>query len=169
MSLPDDKFENWNADITATLERANKNFRVNYDTLSKLLGRLQHTTYVLPEGCHFLNRLRTANMRAEAHGSTRLDKETRKDLVLWKSFLDKAHKGININLLVTREPDHIIRTDACEHGLGGYSLTTGRAWRYKLPPDAKNQKSINFLEFLACITGIIVSLYEVKEHPATAT
>ena len=62
-----------------------------------------------------------------------------------------------MNLLVSRLPDYIIRTDACKEGLGGFLLTTGRAWRYKIPNDAQNSKSINYLEFLACITGIMVS------------
>ena len=142
MSLPDNKY------------------RINHNALETLVGRLQHTTFVLQEGCHFMNRFRTAEMRAKENGATRLCKETRNDLELWKAFLDKAHRGININLLVSRVPDYVIRTDACEHGLGGFSLTTGRAWRYELPKDAQNQKSINFLEFLACITGIIISLHE---------
>ena len=160
MSLTDEKFENWTTEIQNMLDKANGNYRINLEDLARLLGRLQHTTFVLQEGCHFLNRIRTAKMRAEANKSTRLNKETRRDLELWKAFLAKAHRGIDINLLVAREPDYIIRTDACEHGLGGFSLTTGRAWRYGLPEDAQNQKSINYLEFLACITGIIVSLHE---------
>jgi hypothetical protein len=68
-----------------------------------------------------------------------------------------------MNLLVSRLPDHVIRMDACEEGLGGFSLTTGRAWRYNLPNNAQNSKSINYLEFLACmITGIMcmVSLHD---------
>jgi len=56
-----------------------------------------------------------------------------KDLVLWKDFLVVAHTGIDLNLLTTREPNNILRTDACEHGLGGYSLKTGRAWRWEIP------------------------------------
>ena len=160
MSLPNDKHVRWKADVKSILERADKNFRINYETLAQLTGRLQHTTYALPEGRHFLNRIRTVEMRAKKHGSTRLNMETREDLRLWEKFLDKANRGININLIVSRHPNHIIRTDACEHGLGGFSLTTGRAWRYELPPDARNGKSINYLEFLACIAGILISLYE---------
>ncbi|WP_317202142.1 hypothetical protein [Janthinobacterium sp.] len=160
MSLPDDKHQGWKAELTAMLDKANQNYRINHKALETLVGRLQHTTFVLQEGCHFLNRLRTAEMRAKANGATRLCKETRKDLELWMAFLDKANRGIDINLLVSRVPDYVIRTDACEQGLGGFSLTTGRAWRYTLPTDAQNKKSINYLEFLACITGIIVSLHE---------
>ena len=160
LRLPDDKHTNWRADTASVLARAKKNYFISYAIMSSLLGRLQHTTLALQEGCHFLNRIRVAEMRAEQRGSSRLNAETQKDLQLWQTFLDKAHRGIDMNLLVTREPNYIIRTDACEHGLGGFSLTTGRAWRYEIPRRDRNQKSINFLEFLACITGIIVSLYE---------
>ena len=30
--------------------------------------------------------------------------------------------GISMNILVYRKPTHIIRYDASEHGIGGYSL-----------------------------------------------
>jgi len=83
-----------------------------------------------------------------------------KDLVLWKDFLVVAHNGINLNLLTTRAPNNIVQTDACEHGLGGYSLKTGRAWRWEIPLNLQGRKSINFLEFLACVVGIILSIEE---------
>ena len=65
---------------------------------------------------------------------------------------------MDINLLVYRMPNHIICMDACEFGLGGYSLTTGLAWRWEVPLKDQRQKSINFLEFLACIMGIMISI-----------
>ena len=158
--LPDDKHKAWKLDTQAILTSAVFNKRVKHKDLEKLLGRLQHTASMLPEANHFLNRIRTAEMRAKAHGSTRLTVEARKDLEYWLALLDRANLGIDMNLLVSRLPDFIIRTDACEEGLGGFSLTTGRAWRYKIPQDAQNSKSINYLEFLACIAGIMVSLYD---------
>jgi hypothetical protein len=125
-----------------------------------LLGRLQHTASMLLKSNHFLNRIRTAEMRAKPHGSTRLPVEVRKDPEYWLALLDRANLGIDMNLLVSRLPDLIIRTDACEEGLGGFSLTTGRAWRYKIPEDAIKSKLINYLKFLACIAGIMVLLYD---------
>ena len=160
MSLPDDKHTAWTRDITAVLRAAQHNKRVKHKVLESLLGRLQHTATILVEGNHFLNRIRAAEMRAQKHGSTRLTAEARLDLAFWQALLDRAHRGIDLNLLVLRSPDHIIRTDACESGLGGFSLTTGRAWRWTIPEDARNEKSINYLEFLACIAGIQISLFE---------
>ena len=164
MSLPDDKHTAWTQEIRNILRSASQNRRIRHKDLEKLLGRLQHAASILSEGNHFLNRLRTAELRARAHGATRLTAETRHDLALWQTLLSRAHKGIDLNLLVLRSPDHIVRTDACEEGLGGFSLTTGRAWRWTIPKDAQNTKSINYLEFLACITGIVLSLHE--EHGA---
>ena len=138
ISIPDDKHKNWTRDTVAVLTSAARNRRIKHEDLEKLLGRLQHTAAILPEANHFLNRIRTAEMRAKQHGSTRLSTKTRHDLTYWLALLDQAHFGINMNLLVSRLPDHIIRTDACEEGLGGVLLTTGRAWRYKLPNDARN-------------------------------
>jgi len=87
-----------------------------------------------------------------------------KDLVLWKDILVVPHTGINLNLLTTREPNNILWTDACEHGLEGHSLKTGRAWRWEIPLHLRGRKSINFLEFLACVVGIM--LFIEKDNPA---
>jgi hypothetical protein len=160
MSLPANKYTAWTSDITAVLALSTANRHVPHAVLKTLLGRLQHTAAILVEGNHFLNRIRSAELRAKRRGKTRLNAETRNDFIFWKSLLERAHRGIDINLLVSRHPDHMIRTDACEHGLGGYSLTTGRAWRWEIPVKLRNLKSINFLEFLACITGIVISMVD---------
>jgi len=81
-----------------------------------------------------------------------------KDLVLWKDFLVVANTSVDLNLLTTQEPNNILRTDACEHGLGCYSLKTGRAWRWEIPLQFRGRKSINFLGFLACVVGIMLSI-----------
>ena len=47
-------------------------------------------------------------------------------------FLKDAHRGISINLLVTRQPDRICWSAACPFGIGGYSIT-GRSWRIRIP------------------------------------
>ena len=123
-----------------------------------MVGRLQHVANIMVQGNHFLGRLRSAVLRANKFKGTRLSSEEMKDLVLWKDFLVVAHTGIDLNLLTTREPNNILRTDACEHGLGGFSLKTGRAWRWEIPLHLRGRKSINFLEFLACVVGIMLSI-----------
>ena len=58
-----------------------------------------------------------------------------------------------MNLLTIRQPTHLFRSDACEHGLGGYSAE-GTAWRWPLPPHLLARAHINLLEFLASIICI---------------
>ena len=166
IGLPEKKRIDWTRDITTVLEKPDCNRRIQCDELETLVGRLERVASILPEGKHFLNRLHAAELRARRHGATRLSVECRKDLALWIAFLLKAFQGVDINILVSRVPDRIIRTDACEHGLGGFSLTTGRAWRWEIPVEIRLTKSINFLEFLACVAGILVSLSEETDVAA---
>jgi len=56
-----------------------------------------------------------------------LNGNQRLDLDLWKCFLTKAAGGISMNLLTFRKPNCISRSDACKHGLGGMSATSGIA------------------------------------------
>jgi hypothetical protein len=158
ISLPTNKVTAWTANINDSL--LSKGRRVKLRTLETMVGRLQHVANIMVQGNHFLGRLRSAVLRANKFKGTRLSSEETKDLVLWKDFLVVAHTGINLNLLTTREPNNILRTDACEHGLGGYSLKTGRAWRWEIPLHLRGRKSINFLEFLACVVGIMLSIEE---------
>ena len=131
--------------------------------LKTLIGCLQHVANILTKGSHFLNHLCSTEMWAACHGGTWLTQAARSTLHIWLKFLIKAAMGIDINTIVSRLPDHIIWTDACEHGLSGYNLKTGWAWRYKIPDDCIRSKSINFLEFLACIIGIVLDVFESNE------
>ena len=60
--------------------------------------------------------------------------EARDDFRLWADILRRAHTGVPINLMVTREPSRICWSDACPYGMGGYSLS-GRAWRLRILSD----------------------------------
>jgi hypothetical protein len=59
--------------------------------------------------------------------SIKIDDICAKDLELMQSILDKAKKGIDMNLLAFRLPDRIYYSDSCPAGLGGYS-NQGFAW-----------------------------------------
>ena len=50
--------------------------------------------------------------------------------------------------------------DACECGLSSFSLMTGHAWQWEIPHELRGLKSINYLEFLTCITGSLLNLFE---------
>jgi len=160
ISLPDDKFQAWGGDIDGILEKPRR--RCSAKELDSLVGRLQHTASVMSEGNHFLSRLRSAKNRAESsrQSCTRLSREELADLALWKQFLHYAHDGIDLNLLTARDPDVISKTDACPYQIGGYSVKTGRAWRWQVPPALVGLMSINFLEFIGCVLGALLAFLE---------
>ena len=54
------------------------------------------------------------------------------DLKLVLLVLDKAARGIDVNLLVYKKPTKIYRSDSYPAGLGGYS-SDGFAWRFYIP------------------------------------
>ena len=155
ISLPTDKVTAWTADINNFL--LCKGRRVKLRTLETMVGPLQHVANIMVQGNQFLGRLRSAVLRADKFKGTRLSSEETKDLVLWKDFLAVAHTGIDLNLLTTREPNNILWTDTCEHGLGGYSLKTG--W-LSAERSLCISEGARFLEFLACVVGIMLSIEE---------
>jgi len=58
-----------------------------------------------------------------------------------------------MNLLTYRTPTHAYRSDASEHGIGGFSALTGRAWRWEIPEHLRLRVSLNMLEFLGSVVG----------------
>jgi hypothetical protein len=67
-----------------------------------------------------------------------------------QGILDKAKKGINMNLLVFDLPDQVYYSNSCPADLGGYS-NQGHAWHFKVPDKLLFRASNNLLEFLAAI------------------
>jgi hypothetical protein len=67
-----------------------------------------------------------------------------------QSILDKAKKGIDMNLLVFRSPDRIYYLNSCPAGLSGYS-NQGFAWQFAIPDDLLFRASNNLLEFPAAV------------------
>ena len=118
--------------------------------LESTIGRLGHVGYIIPWVFHYLSRLRTLLSRAGKMRSIKIDEICVKDLELMQSILDKAKKGIDMNLLAFRSPDRIYYSDSCPAGLGGYS-DQGFAWRFAIPHDLLFRASNNLLEFLAAV------------------
>jgi len=50
-------------------------------------------------------------------------------------------------------------------GLGGYSLSSGKAWQFQLPTGFGRHLTLNTLEFLGCITTIWVELLAGRISP----
>ena len=87
-----------------------------------------------------------------------MSRSTREDLKLWLCFLDSAERGISINHIVFRKPNVISFTDASGAGMGGFSPTTGIAWRHRFT-DAENKAlTLNAKEHLASTVDMNVQL-----------
>jgi hypothetical protein len=148
LRLPKDKYLAWTIDTV----RAMKEKVLPIKELESLIGRLVHASFVLPLSRHFLNRLRhkvdTLNRR---RGKANLSNSDVDDLKQFTVFLDRAARGISLNLLVHRKPTLMGASDSCPVGLGGYSFS-GRAWRIRIPRGCKIREGSaanNVLEFLA--------------------
>jgi hypothetical protein len=156
VSLPENKYLGWNANIDETLQLTFADAKA----LDTLLGRLNHAASILQAMRHFLNRVRHLKALAAIRSDKRakITAAVRDDLLLCKEFLRQCRDGISMNLLTYRQPTHIYCSDACEHGLGGYAILSGKAWRYAIPVDCQNRATFNVLEFLGCIVSVWIDL-----------
>jgi hypothetical protein len=155
ISLPTDKFEKYTRQITVILAEPKK--AKEKKELESLVGRIQHVASIIPASRHFTGRLNNALQRAKRF--TRLSKSELDDLQLWQEFLVQAHKGMDLNILTPRYPDHIIITDASlSKGMGAFNVKTGEAWRWPIPASWKTM-SINTLEFITTIIALEVDLH----------
>jgi hypothetical protein len=150
ISLPTPKYTAWCHDIERLLTEP----KVATKDLEITIGRLNHAGFIIPLARHFLSRLRTALFAAQHRRWTTLRQPQQDDLRLWLRFLRSAHDGISLNLISCRRPTRLLRTDACLHGIGGYSLNTGTAWRWELPLNLRDRATLNTLEFLSSYVGI---------------
>ena len=105
---------------------------------------------VLPFVHHFLSRLRELEIRAKNRRQIKVTEIYTEDLKLMLFFLDKANKGVDMNMIVYRKPTHCYRSDSCPMGLGGYRHI-GYVWRYYLLPHLQFRASNNLLQHIASI------------------
>ena len=73
---------------------------------------------------------------------------------------------MSISNVLERRPDNICIIDSFKHGIGGFSLLTGRAFRFKIPPHLRFKVSNNILECLAEIVATWLGIIEgeLVEH-----
>ena len=84
---------------------------------------------IIPQARYFMNRLRgLLKGQPEVCPMIQLTASTTADLHLWLRFLTQAKEGISMKLMTVRRPSHMLFSDACPGGLGGYSVTTGLVW-----------------------------------------
>ena len=146
IALPPEKVAGWTKSIQDIIDKKS----ATYGELRSLIGRLNHVGYVVPGARHFLGNLRKLESITKSRPSGRVSirPSVQDDLELWKDILQYAGEGMSMNLLTTRSPNHWWRSDACEHGIGGYNLKTGRAWQWEIPEDLMFRVHINVLEFI---------------------
>ena len=130
VKLPANKFIAWTRQINEFITKE----QASLPELECLIGRLNHAAAILPMARHFMGRLRSLEQKCHKFSTIKIPSAAQKDLQLWKKFLSKAHEGTSMNLLSFRMPTHAYQSDACEHGLGGYS-NDGIAWQWSIPPN----------------------------------
>jgi hypothetical protein len=167
IGLPMDKFSSWSASIhfMVIMETC------SYEDLDTLVGRLNHVCFIIPLARHFMSRLRWLLTGARAGRRIRLRPQVLADLRLWLSFLRLAFEGISLNLISFRVPTHVFRSDAAEHGIGGFCGLNGKAWRLELPPDCRvgcrEGISLNLFEFLGGIISVWVEILAGRVPPGS--
>ena len=151
VSLPFGKFSVWSQSIQSIL---NTNYSCQRD-LAKLIGRLNHTCFIIPQARHFISRIRHfADALPTPRRRVSIPPPILSDLRIWLEFLQYAANGISINNIVFRKPTHEFGADACEYGIGGFSIETSKGWHWQLPEKLIGVVSINALEFLANVVNI---------------
>jgi hypothetical protein len=126
VSLSSDTFSLWSSDIRRHILRGS----LLAPELETLVGRLEHVGYIIPLVRHFLGRICRLKDSIVSRGirHVRLSAKLLSDLHIFLVFLNQAHDGMSMNLLIYRTPDHHHRADACKKGIGGYHMDTGKAW-----------------------------------------
>ena len=163
IALPDDKFTAWSEDLGQILSEP----RCFYEDLDAMVGRLNHSSFVLPFARHFTSRIRELlTPRRHKKCLIPVGPEAREDFRLWAAILERARVGVSINLIVTREPSRICWSDACPYGMGGYSLS-GRAWRLRIPTDHPVHGlagANNLLEFITMVVNVWLECIDSGHH-----
>jgi hypothetical protein len=165
IQLPTEKAALWDKELKEVFVLGNKGWPIGLKRLETLQGRNINVATIVPGAMHFQSRMYQAIERAKKHGSTRLRAEERRDLRLLRHILAIARRGVSLKNVVIRLPDHLGRSDAFEGGIGGYDLSSGRAWRFAIPSELQHRKSQNFLEYLARMIQLMCLLAEVPWRP----
>ena len=163
VKLPYHKWKAWKSQISQAL----KCQTIDRKTLESIVGRLENVAIIIRMMGHFLNNIRYLLIQLQHSNKNtrkRITSRARDDLLLSLSFLDSAHKGINMNLIVFRKPSIIHIGDASEHGMGAFA-SHGRAWRYLIPNELRGRAHINLLEFLTQVISIWVDILEGASNP----
>ena len=152
VQLPKHKGIAWTREVNAIICRKS----ISHADLISLIGKLENVITMVKMMGHFMNNFYALKMKTEVAvpHSVLITNRVKEDAKLHKTFLEKAQKGISMNLLTYRKPNHIIIGDACEHGLGAFNLESGVGWRWVIPEYLRGRAHINVLEFLTQVIQI---------------
>jgi hypothetical protein len=128
LSLPNNKFVTWTAIIEKVLEQGTTMAK----KMESIIGRLGHLGMAIHTVYHFMSRLRNLQEQAKSRRSITINKECPNNLRFMIGVIKRAHKGINLNIIVYQRPTHVYHSDSCPAGLGSYS-DSSFAWRWYLP------------------------------------
>ena len=157
VSLPSHKYQAWDSQITTIITSKT----ASNETLESILGRLENVALIIAMFGHFLNNIRSLQIKASrSNHNVHVSKNAIAELQLARSFLKRAHQGVSMNCIVFRKPTHVYLGDASEHGLGGFSVKTGKAWRYLIPVKLRGRAHINLLEFLVQVVSIWIDMLD---------
>lgn len=163
MHLSPHKAQRYLTQINEIIFKAHQNQLIKGKDLEKLLGKLLYVAQIAIEGKYFMSRLRYRLKKIQSTPtppihSKLLKQEEINDLMLWKEIIhDAEHKGRNVNRIANTIPDFGCVSDACQHGLGGWT-NFGIAWRYALPSHLLGIFSINILETIAAYWTIKLTI-----------
>ena len=125
---------------------------------------MTYAAYIFKPGKYFLNRFRELQKRCEQHGKQKISKGEREDFLLWSEFLENLRtEGVSINNVTHTKYDTGAWSDACEHGLGGYT-SKGTFFRYEIPKRFQGVFHINLLEFIAAKWSIYLAIQDSHEN-----
>ena len=150
VALSDEKCTAWMKELDDLIQSK----KIKAKNLEKLLGKLNWAAEIIPLARYFLRRLRLLIKGKSRFSTVYLKERHVEDAKIWRAFLQQANKGISINDLIERSPDHMLVSDAFPGGLGGFHANEGWAWRYKIPSHLQGLKPNNFLEWIGELVNV---------------
>jgi hypothetical protein len=100
-------------------------------SLKTSVGRLENVDCIIPHMRHFvgkINKVKEQFMTNNKPGAE-LGHILCADFALSQCFLRQAQDGVSMNLLTYRSPNVWLRSDACDHGIGGTNTKKAVGWR----------------------------------------
>jgi hypothetical protein len=107
--LPERKALEWDNNLKQLIERADQGWPIGLKRLESIQGRNVNVATIVPGAMHFQSRMYSAIQRAKEaqKKATRLRAEEHRDLKLLRHLLSVARRGVSLNNVVFRLPDHL--------------------------------------------------------------